>query len=534
MPAGKIAIDATGAKIGEKLLLQGEVAEDSRPACEFIAKGQVKLVKATIGRDLICQLAKFDMPRGDCLFADGITVERSTYLRNGLETNGFIRLMQASLNGGLYASNVYFQSGPDSGEPPFPAEAEEGSAAKDLGKDAVCGLYAPFATIGSRFRWREIKPCPGVQRDRRDRVWLCLFGAKIDEIEDDNNGWQPGDGPVDRFNIINCEYDSIAELTDDVGERLGQLDREYAILNARLFGSRTFKEYAVSLGRGAALPACAFLHSLWRSLWHDPIAYAQSVWHLLFKAPRPPGEIKGKTEETKGMDEAIRRFAPQPYLQLARIVRSGGFEASAVRILVRLEHNRTMYGDLGPFKFVGRLILCILLRYGYSPFRPLQILFVWFVISAAVFEIAFQTQMIVPAKDNEAQHQSASTENAKSGTFACPGANPRAQKAAIENAVASAPVKFNSLIFALETLVPLVDLDQKKNWTVIRISKGECDDLTLGSPKSYLSALSQPWRLVPDSWPAFFLLMNAFLGWTLGIFTAAGVSGLLRNSSDGK
>jgi hypothetical protein len=134
-------------------------------------------------------------------------------------------------------------------------------------------------------------------------------------------------------------------------------------------------------------------------------------------------------------DDLVKQFSPQPYIQLGKIFRAAGYETSSKAVLTRLERNRTRYSDIGFFFRLWRWLLDVLLRYGYSPFRPVLILIAWALFSAVVFQAAYDQNQIIAARDNQAI-QTAS--------------DPRPRTA------------FNAVVYAVDTLVPIVDLNQKR------------------------------------------------------------------------
>ena len=178
-------------------------------------------------------------------------------------------------------------------------------------------------------------------------------------------------------------------------------------------------------------------------------------------------------------NEARMRFKPQPYLHLAHLFRAAGYESAGKTVLVRLERNRTRFGDITPIRKIGRWMLDAFLRYGYSPFRPVYILSVWVLVCWCLFASAYNAGHFVQAKDNQLSEPT--KEN--------PKPPPR--------------VVFRAPVYAVDTLVPIVDLQQKKNWL-------------LKTPN---------WKL------ELLLIFNTFFGWLMTTLFAAGVTGLLRRDT---
>jgi hypothetical protein len=204
---------------------------------------------------------------------------------------------------------------------------------------------------------------------------------------------------------------------------------------------------------------------------------------------------------------AMKRFAPQPYIQLARTVRGAGYEAAANEVFVRLERNRTRYSGFGVRRQLGRWILDFGVRYGFSPFRPLWILLAWAIFSAGVFEGAYHDKLIVPTNDNE------------QATLPLSGPD-------------SHYIPFSALIFAVDSLVPVVDLNQKRNWMVKSFT--EEPNITAGAQvPSYLFAMTiRALRYFPTLGPAILIVFNTFFGWLMTTLFAAGITGLLRSGRE--
>src|SRR5262249_54835714 len=161
--------------------------------------------------------------------------------------------------------------------------------------------------------------------------------------------------------------------------------------------------------------------------------------------------------------QAMQRFQPRPYIQLANTYRSAGYESSATTVLVAMEKNRTRYSDIGFFHRLWRVLLRAFLRYGYDPFRPVLILIVWAIFSAAVFQCAYDAELLIASKDNPS----------------VPVPPP---------ATARPRIEFNSIVYAVDTLVPIVDLSQRKNW-VFKSLRTQPAPLPSGQNDEWLDAL---------------------------------------------
>jgi hypothetical protein len=205
--------------------------------------------------------------------------------------------------------------------------------------------------------------------------------------------------------------------------------------------------------------------------WNARYGRRRLRWEILHRTRH--GECGNIADGMLG--QQILRFIPGPYLQLARVVRQSGFESAADDILLRFEENRTNYSGLGWLGLLWRWIISAVLQYGQSPFRPAIILIVWMFISGPLFKWVHDAT--------------------KAGKW--PGAMP--------STVATNQVHFDWIFYTIDSLVPFVDFNQKKNFVI--------DPLF--------------------SFGGGLLLFNALLGYAAIGFLAAGLTGLVRTGRDG-
>jgi hypothetical protein len=308
-------------------------------------------------------------------------------------------------------------------------KSEKGLAAIDLGGPS-CGLYAPDADIGAVFSWKRITKV-GNCCDKPNLFWLFLACSKLPAVADDQQSWQA----LDRFNLVGCEYRSIYNLSDaDVDWRLALLDRQYARPNVDHY-----------------FPGLI-------------LTFKRILWRLRRLRPTPFSYL-------------VKEFSPQPYIQLSKMFRAAGYENSAKVVLTRLERNRTRYSDIKFFFRLWRWLLDLFLRYGYSPFRPVLILIAWAVVSAVVFQMAYDRNQIIAGRDNQ-------------------------------------PIPtFNALVYAVDTLVPIVDLNQKKSWTIKSLGVPPIN--AAGQGRGWSETIKVVWRSRPDWGPGLLLIFNIFFGWLM-------------------
>lgn len=190
-------------------------------------------------------------------------------------------------------------------------------------------------------------------------------------------------------------------------------------------------------------------------------------------------------------------FRPQPYLQLATVVRDSGDSDGALRVLEKMERLRRADVERNPRRRLWSWILCRRLRswilwrtigYGYFPGRAIVALLLLWALGWLIYSRGYQSGAIVPA-EQEAYISFAATRQ-------LPPQYPR----------------FSPLIYSLENSVPFLKFDQTGKW--------------LPEPENWSSSPSRG-HTVPCllTW---FLRGQIMLGWLLATLFVAGVSGLVR------
>lgn len=170
-------------------------------------------------------------------------------------------------------------------------------------------------------------------------------------------------------------------------------------------------------------------------------------------------------------------FHPQPYEQLAKVLRASGYEADAIRIAIGREDARRVYGGLGRWARGWSRLLKLTIGHGYKPHRALVGSLAFVLLGWYVFGAAHDLHLMVPAK-SEAQGS------------------------------------FSPLIYSLDTFLPIVDLDQAQTWRPD--DRARCTRLGRELP----CGLAVHW----------YLWVQILMGWVLTTLGVAALTGLVRKS----
>jgi hypothetical protein len=136
-------------------------------------------------------------------------------------------------------------------------------------------------------------------------------------------------------------------------------------------------------------------------------------------------------------------FSPHAYTQLAEVYRRSGHEGFARQVVIRREKERGRQPNLNLGSRVWNHFLGLTVAYGYQPWRALVPLVVLFVVGWFLFTLPPAQEVMV--------HPSTTKEDPISAA-ACHESYPC----------------FAPSIYVLDTLLPIVDLHQERNWVPAR------------------------------------------------------------------
>jgi hypothetical protein len=186
---------------------------------------------------------------------------------------------------------------------------------------------------------------------------------------------------------------------------------------------------------------------------------------------------------------------PEPYRQLAQVLRRDGREEGAVEVEIARENARTRYGGLRTATWLWLEALRVTIGYGYRPLRALWWILGFVLLGALLFRWGYRAGLITPTEEG-AYH-----------AFIGSGAPPRHYP------------PFSSLVYSLENFLPVVDLHQGTYW---RPNPHHQPSKRRRSSKWADKTLSA--RLLRG-----YLWIHILAGWTITPLLFAGLAGLLRN-----
>jgi hypothetical protein len=197
--------------------------------------------------------------------------------------------------------------------------------------------------------------------------------------------------------------------------------------------------------------------------------------------------------------QSPEQFHPQPYEQLAAVLKSTGREKEAREIMV--EKNRrhqkfttTLRGEWWWYNVFGKLI-----GYGYLPSRAFFMSLGMIAIGAILFRIGYAADIISPTSESAYASYGGTRDPAGSRRYRFCSDYP----------------KFNAFIFSLESFTPLLRLDQSSNW----------------APNAQCGKRLRFWKLnfsTTGQWLRVYLWLHVILGWILTSLWVGSITGLVK------
>jgi hypothetical protein len=418
----------------------------------FTAEGEVSLLRAQIGADLDCSGGVFknppqkDVPEsGKALTADRVNVEGGVFLREDFAAHGEARLLGAHISGNLDCSGGKFKNPPQKELPE--------SSGRALSGDGVDVRGSVFLRQGFTAEGR-----------------VLLLGARIGRDLDCRGG---------PFSVLSAEDARIAHrlvMRDVRNAELSVSDLRNAVVE-------------VLIDDEASWPAAGNLHL-------DGFVY---------------GRISaGPTDaETRLKWLALQpESTPQPYRQLAKVLREMGDDRGARKVLYEMECRRRAQEDKTWYSRLWGRVLWATIGYGLYSRRALGWLVSLTLLGTLLFGLGYLGGSMAP------------TEREAYACFEKQGWPPRHYQ------------QFNPLVYSLENSVPLLRLGQDSVWAP---NPGPREQEYHGAvnfaPFKWLGRWSgkylpawhtAPWLLRCYRW------LQIVSGWMLATLFVAGVTGVVR------
>jgi len=211
--------------------------------------------------------------------------------------------------------------------------------------------------------------------------------------------------------------------------------------------------------------------------------------------------IVGPTDSGRRLDWIARQYPknrerghyhPQPYEQLAAVLRGMGHEADSKKVCIAREQDRRRYGSMGRLAKAWSLFLGATLGHGYAIWHVGFIALFIVALGGGVFWWGHRAGLLSP-------------------TFSLPADAAAPSEKRLDEA-------FCPWVYSLDTFLPIVDLHQEGRWLP---NHGGSDVVTTFCPDRYVCIT---WGDLLCVW--FWFEIGA--GWLLTTLALAGLTGLIR------
>ncbi len=418
----------------------------------FIALGVVRLQSASIRGNLECLGGRFINPGGKAFHADGIRVDGYALLSHGFRAEGQVRLPSAQIGHDLNCRAGVF------------SDRQENNG--DSGSGERYALYMPSASVGADVFLRATRLSGLVSLASCDiRGSLYCQGARF--ITDQRAGIRASGVHVARSLEWRKIEGSSKAILDVRNGKVGQLDDD---------------------------------ETSWPSKG-DLQIHGFSYQDLSAEAPTDPR----RRCDWLGRQPSHEPFRPQPYEQLAEVLRRNGHEHEAKWILMekhsaRRRHDRKFARDdpegwrrAGGMRWHSRAaskFLSMTIGHGHRTRRAAGWALGIIALGWALFNVGHRAGLISPTSP----YVYMSKDYTQTGDV--PDEHP----------------VLSPLVYSLDTFVPIVDLHQEAYWL---------PDANKGS--TILDSVVPTGRLL-----RIYLWLHTGAGWVLTTLAVAGLAGVVR------
>jgi sRNA-binding regulator protein Hfq len=468
----------------------------------FRADGEVRLLSASIGGNLECDGSQFINPNAIALFADGVKIEGHVFLRNNFSAHGAVLLLYATIgkgmdcHGGQFANSnaVALNANGAKIEGPvllykgFKAEGNVQFSAATISGDLDChgGQFANSNAVALSANGAKISGNMFLSGGFKAEGEVQIQGAEIGRELDCGSGQfiNPQGlalvahlAKIEGAVILGAGFKAeggVTLLGATIGGSLecsgGQfvntntnafaLDAEQAKIEGSVFLRKGFEadgqvSFAIAYitrsfqWRSVKSPEKAILDlrsARVGTLWDDKTSWPRVgnlfLDNFVYDEIYSDAPAKAESRIAWLQRQPTDQFLPQPYEQLAGVLRKMGHEDEAAKVMIA--KNRDYAAHL-PWYSVSRLwynLIGELAGYGYLPGRAFKISLGFILFGWRLFKACYRRGIVVPTDSSRAYSKDAARAHRLSEDY------PR----------------FNAFIYSLEKFVPLLSLEMGQHW----------------------------------------------------------------------
>lgn len=506
-------LDCSGAKFdgkdGDALSADGVVIKGSAFLRNgFSATGAVRLPSAQIGHDVVCINAKLDSTEGAALFADKIVIRGSIFLNAGFSAAGEVRILGAQIEGNL-ACNGANLDGKGSAALTADGAVINGSIFLNAGFSAVGDVRLLGARIGGD---------------------LACLGGKFDG----KGGYAiSADGAVIKGNVfLNAGFSAtgtVRLLNVQIGGNLACISAKFngkgvdALLANRMNvkGAFFFRELPAPVNDISLADACVGqladdAGSWGNNLYLDGFVYDSLAGNAPTDAATRLAWLDKQLPAHTGLNDT--GFRPQPWKQLARVLREMGHADDSRQVSIAFERR---WGEAKLVRYpLIHFLFGVFTGYGYRPMRLLGwMLSVW-LACAMLYWCAALNEVFAPSDPLVFQNPEYAVCRPD---YVAPASSVKDVQGAgnwyLCDKLRGEYAGFSPLAYSLDVILPLVDLQQENSWSpLIPTPKAAWYQELTAFDRYHLTRL--------------LLWFEILFGWVSSLLLVAVVSGLTKRREE--
>jgi hypothetical protein len=501
----------------------------------FNAVGQVCLLGAQIGGQLNCNGASFDGKNGDALSFDEAAIGGSVLLSDGFNAVGQVRLLGANIGGQFNCTGASFHGKHDDALA-FDKAVIKNSVHLSDGFNAVGKVSLLGALIDGDLN------CSDASFNGKSRDALSFERAVIKG----NVLLRSNFKAMGKVTLVGAQIAGSLKCIDASFNGKGRFS-----LNAsevRIDGSLVLSNLELPLKKASFSRAKVAVLNDDEKAWDSDLDLNGFVYDFLdasapVRATSRLDWLNKQKTSAAGKDGKIgadSKFCPQPWRQLQHVLREMGHTGEALEVGLAFERRLRLAGLIGQapasWPKIGRLLYSLLARglhsiyglltgFGYRPMLLLAwSLATWLTCSGVYWWAAVKEGVFAPSNPIVFQH---------ADYLSCSPDRENTWRKLNPPLVRSVPKEFTGpgnwylcedlreeytgfspMAFSLDVLLPLVDLQQEKDWApMIPTPKAGIEEFTAFGWKYFT-------RLV--------IWFQTLFGWMLSLLLVAIVSGLTR------
>jgi len=424
----------------------------------FKSEGGVKLARATIDGDLDCVNAQFSNAEGSAFNADGMKIEGSVFLSRGFKAEGEVNLIAITIRGDLNCRGGQFSNA--SGLALGAAGAKiDGSVFFNNDFKAEGKVDLLGSTIGGDLG------CVGGQFLNGNGLALDASVAEIGGNTYLRDGFK-AEGEV---SLMAATMGNL-QISDAIGADKVTFDLRLTQVGAFCDDEQSWPEEG--------------------NLFLDGFRYERFYGNAPLDA-----DSRKKWLSLQPQD----KFLPQPYEQLAAVLRQMGHEPDARLVMIEKNRDRARFTNVFRQSWWWYNVFGRLIGYGYAPWRAFAMSVAMILLGTFLFHLGSTHDLISPTSEKAYAKEPNGQLIVENG----------------QKKISEEYPTFNAFFYSLESFTPLLKLDQSANWT----------------PNANRSAkISQFHLTVPfsGSFLRYYLYFHIASGWLLTSLWVGAITGLVK------